>query len=599
MVNNTLDIQNNHISLTLKKKKMKKTFTLVAALCGLMAAKAQKPFTPGNIVIYKVGDSTTKLSATKVFPVTLEEHSIANVLITKKAPVVNSVSLPSRTGTATGNNHLLSASGSTTTEGQMTRSADGNYLVFAGYDAGADTSTVGFTNLSSSTDRIIGTVDKNGTVNTTTIISRNITNTVTKGLFTGLSPRSVVSTDGSHFYFILSNAGIYSETLGDSSSVKKISQYSKSKAPGGSPTARSLEIYDNTLYSSYQSTYIPTNKVGDQVQDVALGSLGSATAPDTFVTTLAGIDTIYKSATKVTRTSPYQFLMLTLTGGKVLYIADDATNGAITERGIQKYSLVSGTWVYNGSIYASGVRSITGTNQGDTVAIFATSSKNLYGTVDLGGFNKKPTLPPLQDSAIILDTAVANTAFRGVAFAPGIPSIPTPVALKSSLTASVINGSAVLSWSTATEVNQKSFGIEKSLDGKTFTALKTVNANNKPSSYSYTDPSTLNAVQYYRLKMIGTDGKFTYSGVASVTNKVSIRIGVSPNPVTNNATISHSLATAGSVLKITSFTGKIVATYPVQAGATQTSVDVAHLTSGTYIVSFVNGSSTTTAKFVK
>ena len=566
---------------------MKKTFTLVAAVCAMMAAKAQ--LTPGNLVIYRVGDGSAKLAA-KATPVFLDEHLITpTTIITKSSPKVQSIALPATSGTAPAGNFLLTAIGNTSTEGFITRSVDGNYLIFSGYNAGTDTSSQKPANLLNTTARVIGTINQAGNVNTSTGIP-GVPFATNK---TGYSPRTALSKDGKSFIFNSSTSGIYTAKLGDTS-AKVISLYNKTKQKQGSPTAREMGIYNGNLYASYQSTYIaPGNTT---TSSVTFATFGSIDAPDTVMTILPGIDTVYTSL-PTTKSSPYQFALLTLSGGDVLYIADDATNGAITERGIQKYSLVSGTWVYNGSIYAAGVRGLTGINSGDTVALFGTSPKNLYGAVDINGWNKMPLGPMDGDSAIVLDTAETNTAFRGVAFAPGIPVLA--VSLKSSLTASLVNGSALLSWATATETNSKNFVIEKSLDGKSFTAIKTVNANNKPSSYTFADPSSLAAVQYYRLKIVSNDGSYTYSSTATITNKVSVHIGVSPNPVIGNATISHGLATAGATLKITTITGKTVATYPVQVGATQTSVDVAHLTSGSYLVSYVNGGSTTTTQFVK
>ena len=566
---------------------MKKTFTLVAAICSLLAAKAQ--LSPGNIVIYRVGDGSTVLGATAA-PVFIDEHLIGPfTLITKSSPVVKSIALPAKHGSAPMGNYLLTAYGNGTSEGFITRSVDGKYLVFSGYNSGSDTSFVKVANLLNGTARVIGTIDKSGTVNTSTAIV-GIPFASAK---TGYAPRSVVSKDGTTFYFNSSTNGIYSAKLGDTAATK-VSVFNKTKNTLGSPAPRALEIYNGNLYGSYSTTFLPAG-AGTQAQDIAMGSIGALTSLDTVVTPLVGVDTIYPSTSA--RVSPYQFVMLKVKGGDVMYVADDATNGAIFERGIQKYSLVAGAWKYNGSIYAAGCRGLTGFNTGDTVALFATSTKKLFGAFDLSGFNNFPLGPMQGDSAVVLDTALANTVFRGVAFTPGIPALA--VTLKSSLTASLVNGSAVLSWATATEANQKAFGIEKSLDGKSFASIKTVTANNKPSSYTFTDLGKLSAVQYYRLKMISTDGSFTYSGIATIINKVALHIGVFPNPVINNATISHGLATAGSVLKITTITGKIVATYQVQVGATQTSVDVAHLLSGSYIVSFVSGSTTTTAQFVK
>lgn len=570
---------------------MKKTLTLIAAIGSIAFANAQtQPLTPGNLVIYKVGDGTSTLSAKKVFPVTLEEHSIATVL-QGTAPVVQEIPLPSISGSATGSNHLCTASGTTNTEGGMTRSVDGKYLVFAGYDDGADTSTSAFGVLLTNVARVIGTIDQNGTINTSTAIPGTPFTTKT----TGYSPRSVVSPDGQTFYFMASTAGIYSATLG-ATTATKVSAYSKTKSPQGTPTARSLEVYDGTIYASYQSTYIPTGVVGDPVLSVSMGSLGSINKPDTFVTDLPGIDTVYAS-TPTTKTSPYQFLMLTLPGGKVLYIADDGTNGALVERGIQKYSLVSGTWKYNGSIYASGVRGITGYNTGDTVAIFATSSKRLFGAFDLTGWNQSPIGPMPGDSAVVLDTATANYQFRGIAFAPGTPT-NLAVTLKS-FNGSLVNGYAKLYWSTASEINAKSFEIEKSADGKTFASIGSVAANNKPSSYEFTEQTKLAGLQYYRLRFTNKDGSYNYSSNVALNSKVAIKLGVYPNPVVSSAIISHPQATANASLKVIAINGKTIASYPVQVGATQTTISVSGLVKGSYIVSFENNNTRVTTQFVK
>lgn len=570
---------------------MKKTLTLIAAIGSIAFANAQtQPLTPGNLVIYKVGDGTSTLSAKKVFPVTLEEHSVATVL-QGTSPVVQDIPLPSVSGSATSGNNLCTASGTTNTEGQITRSADGKYLVFAGYNDGADTSTSAFGVLLTNVARVIGTIDQNGTINTTTAITGAPFNT-TK---TGYSPRAVVSADGQTFYFVSSAAGLYSATLG-ASTATKVSLYSKTKSPSGMPVARSLETYDGNIYVSSQSTYSPDG-VGTQAKDLVMGSIGTLAAPDTVVSALPGVDTIYANYTPTTKTSPYQFLILNLPGGKVLYIADDGTNGALVERGIQKYSLVSGTWNYNGSIYASGVRGITGNNSGDTVAIFATSSKRLFGAFDLAGWNQAPIGPMPGDSAVVLDTATANYQFRGIAFAPGTPT-NLAVTLKS-FNGSLVNGYAKLSWSTASEINAKGFEIEKSADGKIFTNIGSLAANNKPSTYEFSDPTKLAGLQYYRLRFINKDGSYNYSSNVALNSKVAIKLGVYPNPVVSTAIIYHPQAVANASLKVIAINGKTIATYPVQIGATETTINVSSLVKGSYIVSFENNSTRVTTQFVK
>ena len=388
----------------------------------------------------------------------------------------------------------------------------------------------------------------------------------------------------------MSTTGIKKVFLGDTSS-SFISLHSTTNY-NQAPTARSIEIYGGQLYGSFQSTF------GSPAISVAMAAIGTGddTTTGKQLTNFVGVDTVYASA-PTTKASPYQFVILNLPGGQVLYIADNATGGAIVERGIQKYSLVSGTWVYNGSIYAKGCVGLTGYNSGDTVALFATSSTKLFGAADIGGFNNLPICPT--DSAVALATAPKNTGFRGVAFTPGTPT-NLAVTLKSDLTGSLVNGYAHLSWSTANEINSKSFEIEKSVDGKSFTAVGSVPANNKPSTYTFADPTKVAGVQYYRLRMINNDGSYAYGKTVALSDKVAIKLGIFPNPaVTSTATITHPVAASGAFIKISSIDGRLISTHSVQTGATQTSVDVSRLAKGSYIVSFESNNAKTTVQFVK
>src|SRR5688572_4352462 len=94
-------------------------------------------FTPGNLVVYRVGDGSAALSsaATVVF---LDEYTPAGVL-------VQSIAVPT---TTSGANRRLTASGSSTTEGLLTRSTDGQFILLTGYDAAVGTAAVAGTTAS-------------------------------------------------------------------------------------------------------------------------------------------------------------------------------------------------------------------------------------------------------------------------------------------------------------------------------------------------------------------------------------------------------------------------------------------------------------------
>ena len=80
-------------------------------------------FTPGNLAIYRVGDGAAALANTgnAVF---LDEYTPGGTLVQSFTMPTSQIDV----------HHALLASGTATSEGLVTRSVDGRYLVFAGYD---------------------------------------------------------------------------------------------------------------------------------------------------------------------------------------------------------------------------------------------------------------------------------------------------------------------------------------------------------------------------------------------------------------------------------------------------------------------------------
>ena len=574
---------------------MKKMFTLLALASCALCAKAQSPLTPGNIVMYVVGNGNDTLSSS-AYPVSLVERNISlQGLLSGKAPIVQTIDVPSVIGNATGNNNVLTAQGTGTYEGQINLSASGKFLVFGGYgfdltngvNTGANKISVTSTKANTTNTgglpaipRVIGTLDASGTINTSTACTN---------LFSGFAIRSVVAPLDSVFFVNGSTTGIQRTIMGATTS-NSLSSYSATNNMQA-PKIDALELIDGQLYASAKD-YIgsPRNQA---VRIMTVGKLNDTTKNE-IVSPVPGIDTTYPSAL-TTQSYPWQFVKFNVKGGKVMYIADNTLNTAIVERGIQKYSLVNGTWVFYGQIHADGIIDLTGKNDGDKVLLLGSNAKKLFGAYDVTGFNAAP----IDTAALVLDTALKNYAFRGVAFTPGTTSVVgLPVSLKSPLTASFVNGKTLLSWSTASELATKSFTVEKSLDGRAFTSIGVVSANNKPTSYNFKDAS-VGAIQYYRLKIENNDGSFSYSAVVALSNKLTIKLGIYPNPVSNSALISHSKASEGASLTVLSVDGKIIATYGIQTGATKTSIDVSRLAKGTYFVSFEDNGSQATAQFVK
>ena len=100
-----------------------------------------------------------------------------------------------------------------------------------------------------------------------------------------------------------------------------------------------------------------------------------------------------------------------------------------------------------------------------------------------------------------------------------------------------------LHWSTATELNNDRFEIEKSFDGKTFDVIGEVAGNgttNSRSNYTFLDAVPFNGINYYRLKQVDYDGTKDYSELVSVfvDVKQEYNVSISPNPTFDLSTLS-------------------------------------------------------------
>ncbi len=344
--------------------------TLLLLLPGSVALAAS--FTPGNIVVYRVGDGSASLVNTgnAVF---LDEYTLSGTL-------VQSIALPT---VSSGANKPLIASGTATSEGLLTRSTDGQYLLLTGYAAnpGGTLSLGGTTG--STVPRTVGHVDANGNIDTSTALS---------DFASGNNPRSAVSANGTDLWVAGGAGGVRYATLGSTTSTQ---------VGATVVNLRQVNIFNRQLSISTSS--------GMAVRIGIVGT-GLPTTAGQTITNLPGFPTAG---------SPYGFFLVDLDAGvagvDTLYVADD------TPGQIQKYALVGSSWVAKGAITASAVRGLTGAVNGTTVTLYATTGGStasgdgsLYTLTDATGYNVD-----LAGTLGTIATAAANTAFRGVALAPG------------------------------------------------------------------------------------------------------------------------------------------------------------------------------------
>jgi hypothetical protein len=117
-------------------------------------------------------------------------------------------------------------------------------------------------------------------------------------------------------------------------------------------------------------------------------------------------------------------------------------------------------------------------------------------------------------------------------------STPLPVELLS-FTAEAVGKKVELQWSTASEINNHFFTVERSRDGLSFSALGTVDGNGNTTSishYSFLDKYPLDGLSYYRLKQHDFDGHISYSEIkiVQINNE---NFSVYPNPAHSGSVI--------------------------------------------------------------
>lgn len=98
---------------------------------------------------------------------------------------------------------------------------------------------------------------------------------------------------------------------------------------------------------------------------------------------------------------------------------------------------------------------------------------------------------------------------------------------------------ARLTWTTAQELNSREFVIERSANGSTFTAIGTVAAagfSSTARSYNFVDNSPVKGMNFYRIRMVDLDRRFTTTETKTVLFSVDAVL-ITPNPASSFANI--------------------------------------------------------------
>ena len=179
------------------------------------------------------------------------------------------------------------------------------------------------------------------------------------------------------------------------------------------------------------------------------------------------------------------------------------------------------------------------------------------------------------------------------------------VSFSASTSGNIVN----LKWSTATELNNRGFNIERSTDKSNWNSISFIEGKGttqEPQEYSYSDKvqGTTVTKLYYRLKQIDFNGRYEYSYITEVeiTPSVFALSQNYPNPFNPATTISYQVPSSGFVsLKVFDILGNEVATLVNEqkpAGKYQVDFNASSLTSGVYFYQLKTGSNIATKKMI-
>jgi hypothetical protein len=272
----------------------------------------------GTFMVVRVGSagSGVALSADAA-PVFIEERRLGDGVVTR------TIAMPTA---AVGGQGPFTLRGSSTTEGGLSLTSDGAYVVLAGYAAVPGTADVSATT-AASTPRIAARVSKAGVVDTSTKLD---------AAFDAKSVRGAASVDGASFYVGGENGssgsgGVFHVTLGATGGTHVLDTLQNLRMVG---------VFDGRLYGSTQS--------GAAGNAFRLFSVG------TGLPVIAGQTATGLPGTTDVNTLPHGFVMLDRDAGvpgvDTMYVAD--TRSLASGGGVQKWRLVAGSWTLTNTFKA-------------------------------------------------------------------------------------------------------------------------------------------------------------------------------------------------------------------------------------------------------
>ncbi|MBL1213033.1 MAG: T9SS type A sorting domain-containing protein [Ignavibacteriae bacterium] len=253
---------------------------------------------------------------------------------------------------------------------------------------------------------------------------------------------------------------------------------------------------------------------------------------------------------------------------------------------------------------------LLGLNNSGDIIILKDGSGNTIATYSYGsegGDNQSLAREPDLTGGFVKHTTIASNPVPQSPGAFNTTGDEIPVEL-TSFTANVVEGKIRLVWTTATELNNYGFNVERKIADSDWMNIGFVegagNSTNRVD-YSFIDKELISVRVQYRLQQVDFDGSFEYSNVVEMDLGLPTEFELSqnyPNPFNPTTAINFSLPEA-AVVKISVYNAigeQIVELLnnQVEAGYHTVNFDGSNLTSGLYFFRIEAANFTSTKKMM-
>lgn len=163
-----------------------------------------------------------------------------------------------------------------------------------------------------------------------------------------------------------------------------------------------------------------------------------------------------------------------------------------------------------------------------------------------------------------------------------------PVTFSAAEAKSVSSSAVQVNWTTASEVNNDYFSVQRSSDGTTFENIGEVAGSGTSTTlvnYSFTDNNASGGGLYYRIVQTDLSGNRAFSQVMRVApgeNAGAFTSG--PNPASEFINLYFAQATDGARIEVLSVDGRLVHAASPGDGSFSMTLDVSNLPDGMYIL---------------